>query len=107
MTEFTQANWDSEVRDSPLPVIVDFWAPWCPPCVKLGPTIEKLAADYQGRVKIGKLNIDENQEISGSHRVLSIPTVVFFKDGKEVDRLVGLNAESKYKASIREKLGVA
>ena len=106
MKEFTDGNWKSEVLDSPIPVVVDFWAPWCPPCKTLAPTIEKLAADYEGKVKVGKMNCDENQDIPGSQRILAIPTVLFFKDGKEVDRLVGVNDESKFKASL-EKLGVA
>lgn len=66
MKEFTDTNWKSEVLDSPIPVVVDFWAPWCNPCLKLAPTIEKLAAEYEGKVKFGKMNCDENQEIPGS-----------------------------------------
>ena len=106
MKEFTDGNWKLEVLESPIPVVVDFWAPWCPPCRALTPTIEKLAADYAGKVKVGKLNCDENQETPGSLRILSIPTILFFKNGKEVDRLVGTNDESKFKASLREKCGV-
>ena len=66
MKEFTDGNWKSEVLDSPIPVVVDFWAPWCKPCLNLAPTIEKLAAEYEGKVKVGKMNCDENQEIPGS-----------------------------------------
>src|SRR5271170_7364959 len=106
MKEFTDGNWKSEVLDSPIPVVVDFWAPWCNPCLKLAPTIEKLAADYEGKVKIGKMNCDENQDIPGTQRIMAIPTVVFFKNGREVDRLVGVNGEAQFKASI-EKLGDA
>jgi thioredoxin 1 len=107
LMEFTDENWKSEVLDSPIPVMVDFWAPWCNPCVSLKPTIEKLAADYQGKVKIGKFNTDENQDIPSSLRILAIPTVVVFKDGREVDRLVGVNSETKFKASLLDKLGVS
>ena len=107
LKELTDANWKSEVLDSPIPVVVDFWAPWCKPCLNLAPTIEKLAAEYDGKVKVGKMNCDENQDIPGSQRILAIPTVVFFKDGKEVDRLVGVNVENKFKESLREKCGVA
>jgi thioredoxin 1 len=107
MKEFTDANWKVEVLESSIPVVVDFWAPWCPPCRALTPTIEKLAADYAGKAKVGKLNCDENQEIPGSLRILSIPTILFFKNGKEVDRLVGINDESKFKALLKEKCGIA
>ncbi len=107
LKEFTDANWKSEVLDSPIPVVVDFWAPWCKPCLNLAPTIEKLAADYDGKVKFGKMNCDENQEIPGAQRILAIPTVVFFKNGEEKDRLVGVNGEAKFVASLRDKFGVA
>lgn len=104
--EFTDGNWKSEVLDSSIPVLVDFWAPWCSPCRMLGPTIEKLAGDYQGKVKVGKMNTDENQQTPGSLRISSIPTVLFFQNGKEVDRLVGVNSEAKFK-SLLEKLGIS
>jgi thioredoxin 1 len=103
--EFTDANWQSEVLDSSVPVLVDFWAPWCGPCRMLAPTIEKLATEYQGRVKVGKLNTDENQETPGGLRISAIPTVLVFNGGKEVDRMVGVNTESKFKSSLT-KLGV-
>ncbi len=103
--EFTDANWKTEVLDAPVPVVVDFWAPWCGPCRMLAPTIEKLAGEYQGKVKIGKMNTDENQDTPGGLRISAIPTVLIFQGGKEVDRLVGVNTESKFKASLT-KLGV-
>ena len=102
VTEFTDANWESEVADSDSVVMVDFWAPWCGPCRMLAPTIEKLAGEYQGKAKIGKLNTDENSDTAGSLRISSIPTVVFFKGGKEVARLVGVNPEQKYKDTLTE-----
>jgi thioredoxin 1 len=104
--EFTDGNWQSEVLDSSIPVVVDFWAPWCNPCRMLGPTIEKLAGEFQGKVKIGKLNTDENQQTPGNLRISAIPTVLVFHNGKEVDRLVGVNSEAKFKSSL-EKLGVS
>ena len=104
--EFTDANWKSEVLESADPVVVDFWAPWCGPCRMLAPTIEKLAGEFQGKVKIGKMNTDENQETPGGLRISAIPTVLVFQGGKEVDRLVGVNTESKFKASLA-KLGVS
>jgi thioredoxin 1 len=104
--EFTDANWKTEVLGSSVPVVVDFWAPWCGPCRMLAPTIEKLAAEYEGRAKVGKLNTDENQDIPGSLGISAIPTVVVFQDGKEVERLVGVNPEAKFKAALA-KLGVS
>jgi thioredoxin 1 len=98
--EFTDGNWKAEVLDSSIPVMVDFWAPWCSPCRMLQPTIEKLAGEYEGKIKIGKMNTDENQDTPGSLRISAIPTVIVFKDGREVDRLLGVNNENKYKASL-------
>jgi thioredoxin 1 len=104
--EFTDANWKSEVLDSPIPVVVDFWAPWCGPCRMLAPTIEKLAGEYEGKVKVGKMNTDENQETPGGLRISAIPTVLVFEKGIEKDRLVGVNGENKFKESL-SKLGVS
>jgi thioredoxin 1 len=105
--EFTDSNWKSEVLDSSIPVVIDFWAPWCGPCRMLAPTIEKLAGEYEGKVKIGKMNTDENAETPSSLRIAAIPTVLVFNQGKEVDRLVGVNPENKFKASFKDKLGVS
>ncbi len=103
--EFTDANWKSEVLDSGVPVMVDFWAPWCGPCRVLSPTIEKLAGEFQGKIKVGKMNTDENQDTPGSLRISAIPTVLIFHGGKEVERLVGVNSESKFKDTLT-KIGV-
>lgn len=104
--EFTDANWKSEVLESAVPVLVDFWAPWCGPCRMLAPTIEKLAAEYQGKAKIGKMNTDENQETPGGLRISAIPTVLVFKNGQEFDRLVGVSPESRFRDSL-SKAGVS
>ncbi len=79
-----------EAIESGKPVVIDFWATWCGPCIKLGPVVEELAEKYSDQAVIGKLNIDENDEIASANRVRNIPTVLFFKDGACVDRSVGL-----------------
>ena len=104
--EFTDANWQSEVLDASVPVVVDFWAPWCGPCRMLAPTITKLADEFAGKVKIGKMDTDQNVDTPPSLRISGIPAVVFFQGGREVDRIVGLVPEAKYKAAL-ERLGVS
>ena len=104
--EFTDANWGSEVLGAEVPVLVDFWAPWCGPCRQLAPTIEKLAGEMNGKIKVGKMNTDENQDTPGGLRISAIPTVLIFQGGKEVDRLVGVNPESRFKSAL-SKLGVS
>ena len=85
----TDANFAEEVERSPLPVLLDMWAPWCGPCRMIAPTIEQLAGELSGRVKVAKLNTDENQMTGARFNVRSIPTLLVLKDGKEIDRLVG------------------
>jgi thioredoxin 2 len=85
----TDANFASEVGQSPLPVLLDMWAEWCGPCRMIAPVIEQLAVELAGRVRVGKLNIDENRQVAARFGVRSIPTLLVLKDGREVDRLVG------------------
>jgi len=108
VVEFTDANWESEVLASPVPVLVDFWAPWCGPCRAIAPMIEKLAGDLQGKVKVGKVDIDQNTQAASTLRVSAIPTIVLFNGGKEVTRWRGPDPrdESKFKNAIAQ-LGVA
>jgi thioredoxin 1 len=85
----SEQNFDSEVIQSQVPVLVDFWAAWCAPCRAVAPTVEELAVEYKGRLKVVKLDVDENQDISIRYGVQSIPTLILFKDGKVVERLIG------------------
>lgn len=87
--EFTDQT-AREAIESGKPVVIDFWATWCGPCIKLGPVVEELAEKFEGQVLVGKLNIDENDEIASENRVRNIPTVLFFKDGQLKERSVGL-----------------
>ena len=88
--EVTDQNFASEVEGSPVPVLVDMWAPWCGPCRMLAPTIDQIAKDMAGRVKVAKLNVDENQQTAGRFNIQGIPAMLIFKNGREVDRIVGL-----------------
>jgi thioredoxin 1 len=94
--EFTSNNWQKEVVESDKPVLVDFWAPWCGPCRMLGPTIEKVATQFAGKVKVGKLNVDDSPDLAAQYGVTSIPRVFIFKGGdKPRHQLVGLTAEAE------------
>ena len=95
VVEFTDANFEEEVLKASLPVLVDFWAPWCGPCKMLAPSIEALANDYAGRIKIGKLNTDESEAVAGKYGIRSIPTLLVFKDGEVVNQLVGALPKDK------------
>jgi thioredoxin 1 len=98
--DFTDDNFQKEVIESSQPVIVDFSATWCGPCRQLSPIIDDLAKEYAGKVKVGKVDIDQSQEVAGKFGIMSVPTVLFFKGGQKVDTLVGLNPKSVYKSKI-------
>ncbi|MEW6524778.1 MAG: thioredoxin [Bacillota bacterium] len=85
----TDKNFGAEVLNADMPVLVDFWAAWCGPCRMIAPTIDELARDYAGRVKVGKLNVDDNGNTAAQYGIMSIPTLLLFKDGKAVDKVVG------------------
>ena len=97
---FTDQNFKSEVLQSKAPVLVDFWAEWCGPCRMVAPVVEKIAQDYAGKLKVGKLNVDDHSEIPTQYGVQSIPTLLIFKGGQEANRLVGFQSEQKLKSVI-------
>jgi thioredoxin 1 len=98
----TEENFKTEVLESTVPVVVDFWAEWCGPCLALGPKINELATEFDGQVKVGKVNIDKSDEIAAEYRIRSIPTVLFFKNGQLVDKNIGYDASTK--AHISDKI---
>src|SRR3990167_1811486 len=101
---FTDANFRSEVLDSKQPVLVDFWAEWCGPCKMVGPIVEKLAKEYSGQVKVGKLNVDDNSETPQKYGIQGIPTLILFKNGEIVNQMVGFQPEDKLKSAIDSAL---
>jgi thioredoxin len=104
--EVTTASWETEVLKARGLVMVDFWAVWCGPCRIVAPTVEELAKEYTGKVKVGKLNTDENPEIASRYKIMGIPTLMFFKDGQKVDQIVGAVPKPQLKAKIDAILGV-
>lgn len=97
---FTSDSFQQDVLNSSQVVLVDCWAPWCGPCLQLGPTIEELAREYEGKAVVGKLNVDDAQEISREYEISGIPALLFFKGGQEVDRLVGVQPKSEIAAKL-------
>jgi len=106
MTEITDETFEKEVitQSKKMPVVVDFWAPWCGPCVMLKPIMEKLEKEYKGKVAIVKLNVQDNQEVAGKYDIMSIPAVKLFKNGEVADEFVGLKSEVDVKSWINGNL---
>ena len=102
--KFTTANFEAEVLQSDIPVMVDFYADWCGPCKMMGPLVDKMAAKYEGKVKIGKLNVDESIEIAQKYRVASIPTFIFFEKGQVVETSLGAMSASALEEKIKMML---
>lgn len=105
LQEFTDDNFDEKVLKSSDPVLVDFWAPWCGPCRMLMPTIEELADEFAGKVTIGKLNTDDNGKTAASYAITSIPTVMLFKDGQMVDKVVGAPPKEHFEKMLNSAVG--
>ncbi|WCZ39989.1 thioredoxin [Corynebacterium jeddahense] len=103
--DVTQATFKSEVVDSDIPVVVDFWAEWCGPCQQLSPIIDEIAEEMDGQIKVAKVNLDEERELGALFQVLSIPTVLLFNGGQKVDEFVGLRPKPEIASRIQAQLG--
>ncbi|HEX6671739.1 MAG TPA: thioredoxin [Nitrososphaeraceae archaeon] len=99
-------QWDEKVLNSDIPVLVDFWAEWCGPCRMVGPIVEQLAQSLKGKVKVSKLNVDQNQDIAEKYNIQSIPSLVLFKKGNEIARIVGFSPKEKYEKFVNNALNV-
>ncbi len=97
---FDESNFEAEVLKSEVPVLVDFWAQWCGPCLMLAPTIDELAQDYQGRAKVGKVDVDTAAALASRYGIQNIPTVLVFHQGKQVERIVGAKHKREYQATL-------
>jgi thioredoxin 1 len=104
IVQLNAINWNNIVLNSDMPVLVDFWAEWCGPCRIVGPIVEQLAQSLEGKVKVFKLNVDQNQEIAMKYNVQSIPSLVLFKNGKEIARTIGLSPKEKYEKFVNNAL---
>ena len=101
---FTDSNFQQEVLNSELPVVVYFYADWCGPCKMIGPVIEQLAEAYAGKIKVGKVNVDENMELASKYRIMSIPAIMFFKNGEVQDQIIGALPKAQIEAKFQALL---
>ncbi|WP_340106262.1 thioredoxin [Rhodohalobacter sp. 8-1] len=102
--EFTDSNFADEVEETDKPVLVDFWAEWCGPCRMVGPVVDEIAGEYEGKAKVGKVNVDNNPEISVKYGIRSIPALLIFKDGEVVDQIVGAVPKAQIKKQLDAQL---
>jgi thioredoxin 1 len=98
--QLTDASFDKDVLKSSLPVLVDFWAPWCGPCRMLGPIVEEIAKEYEGKVVVGKMNTDDNPNVASKFNISAIPSMLFFKGGQVVEQMVGVHSKKDIKAKL-------
>lgn len=104
ITIVNRSNFNQEVEKSSVPILVDFWAPWCGPCRAIAPVLEQLAAKYEGKVKIGKLNVDEESALASKFRVMSIPTLILFKNGSIVKQIVGSRSAQELEEMLKKAM---
>ena len=98
--EINEGNFKQEVEKQTLPVLVDFWAPWCGPCLMMAPVLEELEKEWQGKIKVGKVNVDENSGLASRYGVMSIPTLVLFKNGKALKEWIGVQDKDRFKEEV-------
>lgn len=104
LTDITDSDFQEKVINNKIPVLVDFWAPWCGPCRMAGPVLEDLSEEYKGKVEMVKINIDENQENAGRLGVMSIPTTILFKEGKEIGRQTGFAGKESFEDLVKKAI---
>jgi len=99
--EISDKDFEQQVLKSSLPVVVDFWAPWCGPCRMIGPIVEKLSEEFKGKLKFCKVNVDENQQLASKYKVMSIPTLIFFKNGQLIEQSMGAVPEKTLRSKVQ------